>query len=90
MKKTLKNGIEVTGKPWEGYGKERIYFALDLGDSAGSGSKNKNVCWDITKQEWISCSYEWEPDNATWENVRDQLYVAFGKEMGLPKEQKKC
>lgn len=44
---TTIKGRKVSAKAWEGYGKQKIYFRIELG--AGASAKKNQVEWDVQK-----------------------------------------
>jgi hypothetical protein len=48
------NGMAVTAKVWEKYGKRRVYFTFDVAPGAGSAKLNQ-ACYDCDKEEFTAC-----------------------------------
>lgn len=53
-KEAVVNGMKVTAKEWEGYGKRKVYFTFELPPSAGSAKLNQ-ACYDMDKEEFTAC-----------------------------------
>jgi hypothetical protein len=53
-KQAVVNGMNITAKQWEGYGKRKVYFTFELPPSAGSAKLNQ-ACYDVEKEEFTAC-----------------------------------
>jgi hypothetical protein len=48
------NGMQVSARVWEKYGKRKVYFTFEVPASAGSAKLNQ-ACYDCDKEEFTAC-----------------------------------
>lgn len=73
--------ITATGKVWEGYGKKKIYFSLFFRTSGSGNSRWNQLCYDVAKDEFTSCSKNYADNpslsNTAWDKFKSELKSAF-------------